>query len=196
MLETRIASTWDAVLHWWFWAAFWPTAAGAALGIPVALWLYNVNARTSAKEAKRGDEERLYQVVLILIETLKDHIPKLGHASGRSDNQFETISDLGIAPWEAVRADTFRLLPDISTRARLATYFENVHRLNVAHEHRMQRITSRFGQGLYSDPSINEAPIHHTLKKHAEAATREATALLESLRELTAAGDAAPSPST
>jgi len=86
------------------------------------------------------------QVIAILTEKLEDHFPRLQHASNRRDYAFETIPELGIARWEAVRADAFRLLPDVKSRARLAGYFEDVHRLNVAHEYRMQRMTSRFGQ--------------------------------------------------
>lgn len=171
----------NAVLHWWFWESFWPTLVGVALGLPAARWLYNINSRSDARRSKEVDRRQRDEIIDVLIETLHSHARLLRRASSRADDAFETLPEVELAVWGAVRDDAFRLLPDPRLRGRLASHFETADRLTRAHEYRTQRILSRLGTGQWGDPKPTESAVHETLSSHARRSADEAEALIEEL---------------
>ena len=182
--STAAGSQFHSLLTWWLWEPFWPAVASVALGIPVALWLYNVTTRHATRTTQVADNTRRGEIIAVLTDVLGEHVNILEQNARRPHERFETLSELRTAVWESVRLDAFRLLPAPELRARLASHFERVERLNRAHETRTNRILDRIGRPHYSSPQPTEDSVHETLRREAASAAGEARTLVQLLTDV------------
>ncbi len=175
-----------AVWQWdWkaFWANFFATIGGLVVGVPIAIWTYNINARREARERTIEGRARRDEVINLLVAALGTHVREFDKWAAMTSGGYTVVAEVELSQWETLRSDAFLLLPSLKLRTDLARQFEYAARLVAAQEGRAARILDRLGKGFYSLEGIqaHEEEVFRILREESAKLSATAAGLMSAL---------------
>lgn len=166
-----------------FWDQFLPnvlaTLIGAAIGVPIGLWINRVAASHSEQRRREADAKRVSDALASIITVLRANRSRLLELKdGYAEERVRLDTSLDTSAWDTLGPDLALGLPDPDLRRRLAYHFLRLKEFVRTNE----RLLDLSGLGVQSAMGDSEKIgkfLGIELKSTADALATDADVLLE-----------------
>ncbi len=148
-----------------FWVQFLPnllaTLVGAAIGVPLGLWINRAAASHAERLRRQADIQRVLDALTSIVTVLRDNRSKLLELKEKYTNETALLSTrLYTSAWDTLASDIGLGLPDPDLRRRLAYHFLHLKQFDATNE----RLLDLSGLGTQSIMTHSEQMAKFLLK--------------------------------